>query len=98
MMHFLDEREVLYTEILELYIFCKEHGINAELHYLYDGFKIVFPSGGDFIQHNKSYGCLSGCVEPAISCSCDYTGVELSDAKTLVVTYKDRLNEDPDHE
>lgn len=97
-MEFLEEQKVEYAEILELYLFCKECGIDAELRHLYDGFKIMFPDGSDFIQHGHSYGCHVGCVEPAIGCPCDYTGVELSDAKMLVATYKNKLNEVAAHE
>lgn len=97
-MEYLWEQTVEYTEILELYLFCKEHGVNAELKFLYDGFKIAFPDGSDFIQHNRSYGCHDGCVEPAIGSPYDYTGIELSDAKSLVIIYKNKLNEVAAHE
>lgn len=81
-----------YNEIKELYKYCAKIGINAVLETLYDGYAIRFPNGGDFIQHQRSYGGDLGCVEPAIGCRTDYTAVSLRNAKTLVKYHKDRLN------
>ena len=81
-----------YKEIQELYAFCREIGIDAELEHLFDGFKLCFPNGGDFVQHYASYGGKYGYVEPAIGCNRDYTAVEVSKAKLLVRKNKDRLN------
>lgn len=79
-----------YKEIKELFEYCKEIGIDATLEPLYDGFKICFPNGSDFVQHKYSYGSHIGRVEPAIGCRLDYTAVHLDKAKTLVKDY--RLN------
>lgn len=81
-----------YKEILELYAFCREIGIDAKLEQLFDGFKLSFPNGGDFVQHYASYGGKYGYVEPAIGCNRDYTAVEVSMAKLLVRRNKHMLN------
>ena len=81
-----------YKEILGLYEFCREIGIDAELEYMFDGFKLCFPNGGDFVQHYASCGGENGYVEPAIGCNRDYTAVMMSMAKLLVRKNKDRLN------
>ena len=88
----MEELKHEYKEIQELYEYCKKIGVDASLQKLYDGYAIRFASGGDFVQHFGSYGCHCGCVEPAIGCRTDYTGVTLKNAKTLVRRYKDRLN------
>lgn len=41
-----------YKEILELYDFCLKMEIDAKLEQLFDGFKLSFPNGGDFMQHS----------------------------------------------
>ena len=83
--------KVKYKEILELYGYCKKLSIPATLESLFDGFAIRFSNGGDFIQHRGSYGCDSGCVEPAIHCRLDYSAVPLKTAKALVKYHKERL-------
>ena len=81
-----------YKEILELYDFCLKMEIDAKLEQLFDGFKLSFPNGGDFVQHYASYGGKYGYVEPAIGCNRDYTAVEVSMAKLLVRRNKYILN------
>lgn len=85
-------RAVKYPEILSLYGYCKEIGINATLEELRDGYKILFSSGGDIAQHANSYGGGLGYVEPAIGCKIDYTSVELKKAKRLLRKNKIKLN------
>lgn len=87
------EREVKYSEILELKRYCDKIGVEAKLLYLFDGYTIRFNNGADFIQHDGSYGHDAGYVEPAgFNDNDDYTAVSLSKAKTLVRNNKDRLN------
>lgn len=81
-----------YGEILELYNYCKFIGINAELEEMFDGYAIRFPCGGDFIQHEYSYGSGSGCVEPSIGSERDYSAVPLKSAKIMVAKRKEKLN------
>lgn len=83
--------EIKYKEIHELYRYCEKLSISAILEPMFDGFAIRFPNGGDFIQHRGSYGCNSGCVEPAIGSQLDYTAVPLKNAKLLVKRHKERL-------
>ena len=85
-------REETYKEIIELSKYCDKIGVEYRLEELYDGYQIRFNNGGDFIQHRGSYGCRSGCVEPAIRSRADYTAVSLKNAKRLVKRHKDRLN------
>lgn len=60
---------------------------------LYDGYKIWFPDGSDFVQHFGSYGSSSGCVEPAVNgCRNNYTAMPLEHAKRLVRRNRNRLN------
>ena len=49
-----------YTEILELYDYCKSIGIDATLDRLFDGYIIILSRYGNFIQHQFSYGCQNG--------------------------------------
>lgn len=77
----------MYNEIEELYEYCKGLKIPCKLEPLYDGYKLVLPNGGDFVQHYGSYGSSDGCVEPAIGCEFDYTGCPLLMAKDLVEGY-----------
>lgn len=82
-----------YSEIFALYEFCKENGIECRIVPLYDGHKICFQNGSDFVQHEFSYCAAGGCVEPAIGDEeCDYTPVLLEQAKKLVLKYRDKLN------
>lgn len=83
-----------YEEIQRLFAYCIKVGIAVKMIRLFDGYKICFPNGADFIQHEGSYGCDSGCVEPAIGCRMDYTAVPLKNAKALVRYHKDRLNKE----
>jgi hypothetical protein len=62
------------------------------LEKLFDGYAIRFNSGGDFVQHQYSYGSSVGCVEPAIGSRLDYTAVPLKNAIALVRRHKDKLN------
>lgn len=86
------EKKIEYNEIKELYKYCVKIGINAVLETLYDGHAIRFPNGGDFVQHQYSYGSDLGYVEPAIGSRADYTAVSLKNAKALVKRHKDKLN------
>lgn len=85
----------MYEEINELYRYCLDNNIDANIEPLYDGAKISFPNGGDFVQHWGSYRSEHGCVEPAIGCKLDYTAVPLGQAKKLVRRYKRKLNRRP---
>lgn len=80
-----------YPEIKALYRYCFKHGIPCNIQPLCDGYKIIFPSGGDFVQHEYSYGSSRGCVEPAIGCRADYTAVTLRNAKEIVRRHKSKL-------
>lgn len=77
----------MYDEIKELYEYCKELKIPCKLEPLYDGYKLVLPNGGDFVQHSLSWGSAHGRIEPAIGCGVDYTARTLSMAKRLVEIY-----------
>lgn len=81
-----------YTEIVELYEYCKKIGVHARMFPIWDGLGVRFKNGGDFVQHNGSYGSGVGCVEPAIGCPLDYKAVPLETAKSLVKEYKAKLN------
>lgn len=81
----------MYNEILLLYDYCIKIGIPATLDYLFDGYKISFPNGGDVVQHCGSYGNYSGCVEPAIGSRLDFTAVPLKNAKRLIKRHKEKL-------
>lgn len=83
-----------YAEIQKLYDYCIKIGINAKIINLYDGYKISFPNGDNFVQHQYSYASDFGYVEPAICCKRDYTPVSLKQAKALVRYHKDRLNKE----
>ena len=84
----------MYREIITLHDFCMSNGVICVLSRLFDGYKIQFPNGADFVQHFGSYGSDSGCVEPAsIDPEHDYSAVSLEDAKALVIANKDRLLE-----
>ena len=77
----------MYDEIEELYEYCKGLKIPCKLEPLYDGYKLVLPNEGDFVQHSFSYGSAHGRIEPAIGCDFDYTACTLSVAKRLVEEY-----------
>ena len=81
-----------YKEILELHRYCQKTGVQAVLEHFIDGYAIRFLSGGDFVQHQYSYGSKYGYVEPAIGCRSDYSAVSLKDAKRLVYRHKKKLN------
>lgn len=81
-----------YKEILELNRYCEELAIPTTIEPCLDGFAIRFPSGGDFVQHQYSYGSSDGCVEPAIGSRLDYTAVPLKNAKALIRRHKEKLN------
>ena len=80
-----------YREIQRLYFYCLKIGLPAEISNLFDGYKLSFPNGSDFVQHFGSYGSEVGYVEPAIGSRLDYTAVSLASAKALVKRHKDRL-------
>lgn len=83
---------VKYTEIRELHQFCCEKDIACTLEPKYDGFKLSFPDGADFVQHFASYGAYCGCVEPAgVDPNCDHTAVPLARAKELVLAHRKKL-------
>lgn len=81
-----------YNEILELFEYCKSIGIDATIERLFDGYIIRLSRYGDFIQHQFSYGCQNGCVEPAIGSKLDYTAVPLEKAKELAREFKEKQN------
>ena len=84
-------KENRYFEIWALYVFCRKLGIDAEIEPLFDGWRLLFPDGSDFIQHEFSYGSGEGCVEPAIGCELDYSEVSLWRARALVTAYRERM-------
>ena len=83
---------MMYEEIKELYDYCQEIGIHAEMEEFLGGYAIRFPNGDDIVQHTYSYGSSYGYVEPAIGCEEDYSAVSLERAKELVLANKERLN------
>ena len=80
-----------YGEILALYRYCVEVGMDARLERLHDGWAIRFPNGGDFAQHAGTYGTNDGFVEPAIGCESDYSPVSLREAEKLICENRERL-------
>ena len=84
--------EVKYIEIGELYEYCLKIGVEVRIEPCWDGYAIRFNNGGDFVQHDFSYGGDVGFVEPQIGCRKDYSPVSLENAKALVKRHKDRLN------
>lgn len=77
----------MYKEIVELYEYCKGLKVPCKLKPLYDGYKLEFLYGGDFVQHSFSWGSAHGRIEPAIGCDLDYTACTLSVAKRLIEEY-----------
>lgn len=65
--------------------------MEVSLEPLFDGYAIRFADGSDVVQHNRSYGGVSGYVEPAIGCDLDYTAVKLDAAKDLIRYWKSNL-------
>ena len=80
-----------YGEILALYRYCVEVGMDARLERLHDGWAVRFPNGGDFAQHAGTYGTHDGFVEPAIGCEQDYSPVSLREAEKLICENRGRL-------
>lgn len=80
-----------YYEIWALWAFCKRQDVPAEIVPLFDGWKLVFPNGDDFVQHEFSYMGDSGALEPAIGCEDDFSPVMLNEAKVLVLKHRQRL-------
>jgi hypothetical protein len=80
-----------YGEILTLYQYCVEAGMDVRLERLHDGWAIRFPNGGDFAQHAGTYGTNDGFVEPAIGCEKDYSPVSLREAEKLICENRERL-------
>ena len=80
-----------YYEIWALLAFCKRQDVPAEIVPLFDGWKLVFPNGDDFVQHEFSYMGDSGALEPAIGCEDDFSPVTLEEAKALVLKHRQRL-------
>lgn len=80
-----------YYEIWALWAYCKRHDIPAKMEPLFDGWKLAFPGGGDFVQHEFSYMSIRGDLEPAIGCEDDYSPVCLDDARALVLKHRQRL-------
>ena len=85
-----------YKEILKLHSYCEKTGVECQLEKLFDGYILVFNNGDDFVQHQYSYGCENGCVEPSIGSRLDYTAVPYSKAIGLVKRHKGRLNKAPE--
>ena len=79
-----------YKEIIELYEYCKEIGVQAELMPYFDGYVLNFRRG-DFVQHSGTHGGRYGLIEPFIRCKFDLQGVTLEDAKRLVRKYRNEL-------
>jgi hypothetical protein len=73
----------MYTEILELYNWCIGHSIPCEIELCWDGYKITFLDGSDFVQHKGSYCSEYGYVEPA-GFSLSYEPVTIEKAKELI--------------
>ena len=83
-----------FQEIWELFRFCVDSGIECKIERLYGGYAIRFPNGGDFAQHNATYGGTEGYVEPAIGdAEFDYSAVGLNLAKALVRKHRSKLTE-----
>lgn len=80
-----------YGEILALYQYCVEAGMDIRLERLHDGWAVRFPNGGDFAQHAGTYGTHDGFVEPAIGCEADYSPVSLREAEKLICENRERL-------
>ena len=80
-----------YGEILALYRYCVEVEMDARLERLHDGWAVRFPNGGDFAQHDGTYGAHDGFVEPAIGCESDYSPVSLREAEKLIRENRERL-------
>nr|DAT88281.1 MAG TPA: zinc binding protein [Caudoviricetes sp.] len=80
-----------YGEILALYRYCVEAGMDVQLERLHDGWAVRFPNGGDFAQHAGTYGTHDGFVEPAIGCEADYSPVSLREAEKLIRENRERL-------
>lgn len=80
-----------YYEIWALLAYCKRQDISAEIEPLFDGWKLVFPNGDDFVQHEYSYMGNTGALEPAIGCEDDFSPVTLEVAKVLVLKLRKRL-------
>ena len=80
-----------YGEILALYRYCVEAGMDVRLERLHDGWAVRFPNGGDFAQHDGTYGAHDGFVEPAIGCDDDYSPVSLREAEKLICENLERL-------
>ena len=80
-----------YGEILALYRYCVEAGMDVRLERLHDGWAVRFPNGGDFAQHAGTYGTHDGFVEPAIGCEVDYSPVSLREAEKLICENRKRL-------
>lgn len=80
-----------YYEIWALWAYCKRHDIPAKMEPLFDGWKLAFPGGGDFVQHEFSCMSIRGDLEPAIGCEDDYSPVCLDDARALVLKHRQRL-------
>ena len=80
-----------FEEIKELYKYCKEIGVRAELITHFDGYVLCF-ARGDFAQHSGTHASRYGLIEPNIRCKYDFNGVTLEDAKRLVWKYRNELN------
>lgn len=83
-----------YTEIKALFRYCRKTGIDCAIMPFKDGYKIVFPNGGDVVQHSGSYGADNGCVEFAIGSRADYKATALRNAKQIARRNKDRLSKE----
>ena len=86
--------KIKYREILKLRKFCESHGVETRLERAFDGYVLRFNNGAEFAQHHGTEGSGVGCVEPCgVSKKLDFTAVTLEQAKSLVRTHKDKLNE-----
>ena len=81
-----------YSQIKELYEFCKEHEVKCELETLFDGYVIKFNHrrGGDVVQHRGSYGSQSGMLEFGFTGydEVDFKPVTLTEAKDFIARHK----------
>lgn len=85
-----------YAEIVRLQRFCIARNVTCSLSPIFDGFKLSFPSGADFVQHFGSYGSAHGCLEPAgVDENYDYSAVSLARAKMLILQHREALEVGP---
>ena len=85
-----------YYEIVRLaHYWLRLGGPKLSQRDLYNGWQLFFPNGADVIQHDHSYGHDEGCVEFAGLTIEDlnYCAIPLEEAKEIIETFFDELNE-----